>query len=239
MTAFYAFRMLFRCFGGRACEEARELERGEIHHAEPFNPVTGEKEDTDVGYPGPEHPVAERERSMAGPMILLAVLSLVGGVVQIPGVTHVVERFLEPTFAGSRFADVEVSGGLEALALIAGAITSLAGIALAYFLYVRAPGTSMRLAARLRALHEFLASKWYFDQLYDLAFVRPLCALGQVASNVFERVVIQGLVGSTAVAVRIGNSFVRVTQSGLLRNYALLLIGGLGGLALYFLIVST
>jgi NADH-quinone oxidoreductase subunit L len=239
MTAVYAFRILFRCFGGEPNEEAREIERGHLPHAEPRNPLTGEPEDTDVGYPGPEHHIAERERAMGAPMILLALLSLVGGVIQIPGVTHVVERFLDPTFEDSRFVDLEVAGGLEALALIVGALASFGGIAIAYFVYVRAPGTSLRLAARMQGLHRFLFNKWYFDELYDLVFVRPLRALGQGASNVFEREVIQGIGAGAARAVRMGNSLVRVAQTGVLRYYALLLLGGVGGLALYFLVVSS
>jgi NADH-quinone oxidoreductase subunit L len=105
-------------------------------------------------------------------------------------------------------------------------------------MYVRQPGTTVRLAERFRAVHAFLFNKWYFDELYDTLFVRPLRALGQAGANVFERVVIQGLVGSTALAVRLGNSLVRVVQSGVLRYYAMLLLGGVGGLALYFLVVS-
>ena len=52
LTAFYAFRIGFRVVFGEPVEEARELEQGHIHHAEPENPATGEKEDTDVGFPG-------------------------------------------------------------------------------------------------------------------------------------------------------------------------------------------
>jgi NADH-quinone oxidoreductase subunit L len=192
-----------------------------------------------VGYPGPEHHIAERERSMAVPIVLLAVLSVIGGVLQIPGVTHVTERFLEPTFEGSRFIDLEISGGIEALALIIGATSSLLGIGIAYAFWIERPGTSVDLARRLGPLHRFLERKWYFDELYDLAVVRPLRSLGNGASNVFERVVIEGMVGGTATAVRAGNSLVRVVQSGLLRYYALLLLVGVGGLALYFLVVSS
>jgi NADH-quinone oxidoreductase subunit L len=239
LTAIYAFRMVFRVFGGPPSPEARELEQGHIHHAEPANPVTAEPEDTDVGYPGPEHHIAERERSMAVPMVLLAALSVIGGIVQIPGVTHVVENFLEPTFEGSRFVNVDVAGGLEALALITGATASLIGIGIAYVLWVQVPGTTVDLARRFRRLHALLERKWYFDELYDVTIVRPLRALGTRAANVFERVVIQGMVGGTAVAVRAGNSLVRVAQTGLLRYYALLLLVGVGGLALYFLVVSS
>ena len=239
MTAFYAFRMVFRVFGGEPNEQARELERGHLAHGEPANPITGEPEDTDVGYPGPEHHIAEREGPMKGAMALLAVLSIVGGVLQIPGVTHVIEHFLDPTFSDSRYASVDVSGSLEAIALAVGAAAALSGIGMAWLLYVRRPGTTAQLVARLPRLHGFLAHKWYFDELYDVAFVRPMRALGEGASNVFERVVVQGVVvGGAELAVRVGNSLVRVAQSGLLRYYALLLLAGVSGLALYFLAVS-
>jgi NADH-quinone oxidoreductase subunit L len=238
MTAFYAFRIVFRVFGGEPCPEARELESGHLHHAEPVNPMTGESEDYDVGYPGPDHHIAEREPLMQAAMGTLVVLSVVGGVFQVPGVTHWVEDFLAPTFEDSPFEAIEVSGGLEALALTVGAATSLLGIGLAYLLYVRNPGVTLRLVARFRRLHSFLLNKWYFDELYDRAIVRPTIALGRWSSNVFERVVVQGFVTGAALAVRAGNSIVRVAQTGLVRNYALLLLGGVGGLALYFLLVS-
>jgi NADH-quinone oxidoreductase subunit L len=237
-TALYSFRIIFRCFWGPPNEEAKELEGGHLHHAEPVNPATGEPEDTDVGYPGPEHHIAERESAMGVPMTLLALLAVFGGVIQIPGVSHVVENFLDPTFAGSRFIDIETSSGHEVLALVAGAVSSLTGIGLAWFLYVRRAGSTARLAERLRPLHDFLAHKWYFDELYDRAFVSPVRALGEAASTVFERVVIGGMASGTALAVRTGNSIVRVAQSGLLRNYALLLMTGVTALALYFLIVA-
>ncbi|HZO60927.1 MAG TPA: NADH-quinone oxidoreductase subunit L [Solirubrobacterales bacterium] len=238
MTAFYAFRMVFRVFWGEPSEEARELERGHLHHAEPMNPVTGEPEDIDVGYPGPEHHIAEREGPMRGAMVLLAILAITAGVVQIPGVTHVIENFLEPTFEDSRFAHTDVSGGIEALALSVGALSAIAGIGLAWLLYVRQPGTTLRLAERFRGLHDFLEHKWYFDELYDRAIVRPTLALGAWSANVFERYVVSGMVSGTALVVRAGNQFVRVAQSGVLRYYALLLMTGVTALALYFLVVS-
>src|SRR6185503_13677859 len=237
MTAFYAFRIVFRVFGGEPNDAARQLEQGHHLHVDPVNPMTGEPEDYDVGYPGPEHHVAEEERPMKFAMVILAALAVVAGVIQIPGVTHVVENFLEPTFEDSRYASTDVSGGLEALALIVGGLTALAGIGLAWLLYVRKPGSTVALARRLPRLHGFLAHKWYFDELYDRAIVRPALALGKFSTDVFERVVIGGMVSGTALAVRAGNSVVRVAQTGLLRNYALLLVTGVTALALYFLVV--
>ena len=66
LTAIYTFRMIFRAFCGEPCPEARELEDGHLHHAERRQPATGEIEDTDVGFPGPEHHIAERERADEG-----------------------------------------------------------------------------------------------------------------------------------------------------------------------------
>jgi NADH-quinone oxidoreductase subunit L len=169
---------------------------------------------------------------------VLAVLAVVGGVLQIPGVTHVIDTFLEPTFEESRFGGLEISSGIEALVLVVSGIGALAGIGAAWFVYVARPGTGPRLARRFARLHGFLEHKWYFDELYDALLVRPTRALGEGASNVFERVVIQGMVGGATVAVRVGSSIVRVAQSGLLRYYALLLLAGVGGLTLYFLVVS-
>src|SRR3954451_14922479 len=87
LTAIYTFRMIFRAFYGEPNEEARELEHGHLFHAEhPTNPMTGEIEDTDVGFPGPEHHLPERALPMKLAMGALAVLATIGGVVQIPGV---------------------------------------------------------------------------------------------------------------------------------------------------------
>ena len=84
--------------------EARELEEGHLHHADVHtNPATGEVEDTDVGFPGPEHHIAERERPMKVAMGVLAVGAIVGGFLQIPYVDRRRSTtFLEPTFAGLR-----------------------------------------------------------------------------------------------------------------------------------------
>ena len=63
LTAVYTWRMIFRAFWGEPVPEARELEHGHLYHPEqPTNPATGEVEDTNVGFPGPEHHIAEHGR---------------------------------------------------------------------------------------------------------------------------------------------------------------------------------
>ena len=224
LTAFYAFRMVFRVFLGEAVPEARELEGGHLAHGDPVNPMTGEPEDTDVGFPGPEHHVAERAWPMKAAMGPLALLSIVGGVVAIPGVSDILETFLEPTFEDSRFHDTAPSDGAEWLGLAVGGLISILGIGLAWWVYVREPGTAARARERFAWLHRFLVNKWYFDELYEAMFVRPVATFGGFSRRVIETDFVQGtIVGGATGVVRVGSSFARAIQTGYLRAYALLL----------------
>jgi NADH-quinone oxidoreductase subunit L len=238
MTAFYAFRIGFRVTSGDPVPEARELERGHIHHADPVNPATGEPEDTDVGFPGPEHHIAEREWPMKIAMSVLAFGALFAGLVQVPGVDAVVEHFLEGSFEDSSLYGDLPSDAAEWRGLGIGAVISLLGIGLAGLMYLRSPGITARLQERLPRLHAFLEHKWYFDELIDLLVVRPALGFGRWANSTFERYVVQGLVNGAVDVARGANAAVRGAQSGYLRSYALLLVSGFAGLALYFLIQS-
>jgi NADH-quinone oxidoreductase subunit L len=238
MTAFYAFRIGFRVVAGEPCEEAKELEQGHLHHSDPVNPATGEPEDTDVGFPGPEHHIAERELPMRIAMSVLAFGALFAGFLQIPGVDRVIENFLDPTFQGSRFADIVPSTGDAWLGLVVGGIISIAGIGIAYWMYIARPGVSAELIRRFGRLHDFLQNKWYFDEAIDLLVVRPALAVGRWANAIFERYVVQGIVVAAVDLVRGAGVGVRGAQSGYLRSYALLLVTGFAGLGLYFLLQS-
>jgi NADH-quinone oxidoreductase subunit L len=240
LTAFYAFRVVFRVFTGKKVPEAEELEAGHLHHGEPQNPMTGELEDTDVGFPGPEHVVAERSWPMKFAMAPLAVLALVGGVVGIPGVTDTLEHFLEPTFEESTYAGDHPSTSAEWVGLAAGGIISIASIYVAFVFYVRRRGITLDLRDRYRRVHTFLWHKWYFDELYDAVFVRPAATAGSFGRRVIETDFVQGFIagGATGV-VRAGTSFARAIQTGFLRAYALLLLVGAAALLLYFLLSSS
>jgi NADH-quinone oxidoreductase subunit L len=240
LTAVYAFRLVFRVLPGRPVPEAQELiETGHVAHEAPKNPATGEPEDTDVGFPGSEHHIAEQNWPMRAAMSVLAVLAIFGGLVQIPGVVHVISDFLEPVFEGSHLAHIHPTAGAEWRGLAIGGAISLLGIAIAYFFYVKQPARPRQLEARLRPLHTLFANKWYFDELIDLLVVRPALAIGRFSNRVFERFVVDGLVSGTAETVRGAGGVVRTVQSGFVRSYALLLIAGFAGLALYFLLSSS
>jgi NADH-quinone oxidoreductase subunit L len=241
LTGIYTFRMIFRAFLGEPVDEARELEHGHLAHAEvPTNPMTGEEEDTDVGFPGPGHYIAEREIPMKVAMGTLALLAVVGGALQIPGVDRGVQRWLEPSFATSKLAHTEIATGAEWVGLIVGAAIALVGIGIAYRLWVVSPGTPIRLRERFAPIHRFLAGRWYFDELIDVLVVRPALFFGRVAESVLERIVIGGaLTGGTLGVVRAGSAAVRRWQTGFLRYYAAVMVLAMAAIALYFLISST
>jgi NADH-quinone oxidoreductase subunit L len=241
LTAVYTFRMIFRAFHGEPVPEARELEQGHLaHHDVPTNPASGEEEDSEVGFPGPDHHIAERELPMRVAMGVLAAGATVLGFLQLPGVTEAVHRFLAPTFADSRLYErLQPSAGSSWLGLVVGALIGAAGIALAYRLWVQDVEAPARIRARLAALHQLFVNKWYFDELIDWSVVRPFAWFGRFARNTFERLVVNGLVvGGPSGVVRAGSAAVRAIQSGFLRAYAALLLLGLTGLALYFLIAA-
>src|SRR4051812_45665639 len=240
LTAIYTFRLIFRVLQGEPCAEARELiDTGHVHHAEPRNPATNELEDTDVGFPGPVHHVAEGSAPMRIAMGVLAFLALVGGLVQVPGVDNVVPDFLDPVFTGPVLAHVHPSVEWDWIGLAIGGAISLLGIWVAHWLYVANPERPRALEQRLQGMHDFLFRKWYFDELIDVLVVRPALAIGRFANRVFERVVVDGLVTGTEETVRGTSGVVRAVQNGFVRSYALLLIAGFAGLALYFLLTSS
>ncbi len=241
LTGIYTFRMIFRAFFGDPVPEAVELEGGHLHHADvPTNPLTGEEEDTDVGFPGPEHVIAERELPMKVAMGILALLAVVGGAAQIPGVDEAVANFLKPTFADSHLAHIEVATTPAWVGLLIGAGIAIAGIAIAYRVWLAAPGTARRAQERFPAVHRFLINKWYFDELIDFAVVRPSLWFGHFAGTVLDRIVVGGAItGGTTGLVRAGSAVVRRAQTGLVRYYAATMVICISAVALYFLVSSS
>ncbi|HUA74606.1 MAG TPA: NADH-quinone oxidoreductase subunit L [Solirubrobacteraceae bacterium] len=238
LTAVYTFRMIFRAFHGEPVPEARELEEGHLHHAEEArNPADGEVEDTDVGFPGPFHTIAERALPMRVAMSLLAIGALGAGFVQIPKVDFVIDDFLKPSFIGSKLYETHTRNGLMVFGIVLGTLLGLAGIAIAYRVWVARPGTAERARERLRPLYELFVNKWWFDELIGALIVRPFAAFGSFAKGTFERVFVdETLVGGTTGIVRIGSAAVRAAQSGFVRYYAALLVLGLAGVGFYFLL---
>jgi len=172
-------------------------------------------------------------------MGIFSVGSVLAGLVQIPKVDFVVDDFLKPSFRDSSLYATHTRNGLLIVGLVLGAVMGLAGIAIAYRLWVREPTLVARIRARTRPLYELFVNAWYFDRVIDALVVAPARAAGRFASGTFERLVVEeGLIGGTTAVVRAGSAAVRAAQSGFVRYYAALLVLGITGVSLYFLLQS-
>jgi NADH-quinone oxidoreductase subunit L len=110
---------------------------------------------------------------------------------------------------------------------LAPTVVGLAGIALAYALYMLAPGIPGQLAARFAGLYRFLLNKWYFDELYDALFVRPAQYLARAFWKTGDARLIDGVPnGAAGLAVQAARGAVRI-QTGRVANYAFAMIIGL------------
>jgi NADH-quinone oxidoreductase subunit L len=240
LTALYTFRLIFRVLPGKPCEEAQHLiDTGELYHGPAINPANEELEDADVGFPGAHHHIAEQSWPMAVAMALLGFGALFAGLIQVPGVDNVLFGFLDPTFADSPLSAIHPTVGTEWRGLAIGGAISLLGIATAWLLWARRPQLPALFRARLRPVYLLAVNKWYFDEAIDFLIVRPALAIGRFADRTFERLVVDGLVSGAKETVGGAGGFVRIVQSGFVRSYALLLLTGFAGLALYFLLSSS
>jgi NADH-quinone oxidoreductase subunit L len=161
---------------------------------------------------------------MLGPLVVLAILSLIGGLVGIGGAF---EHFLGPVFQtapGVEFAGSTgeaASKGMEYLLMGVSVTVAFAGWFLAYLLYSRRPELPERIAARLGRLYHAVVNKYYVDELYASLFVKPLVE-GSTAIlwKGVDQAVIDATVNNAADSARHVSDNVRHMQSGNLRSYA-------------------
>ncbi|MEK7869027.1 MAG: proton-conducting transporter membrane subunit, partial [Nitrospirota bacterium] len=172
--------------------------------------------------------VHEPSQTMTFPLIVLAVLSIAAGYVGIP-------EFLEPVFAHGETAAAH-HGDAGLIIMIAATLMGLTGIAGAYYVYVLNPQLPDQFAGRWKTLYEGSLHKWYVDEAYDRAFVKPTFA---VATDMWKRIdvaVIDGAVNGIARGVAWGGWLLRLVQSGQTQHYALAMALGMVILVTVFLV---
>jgi len=205
ITSFYMFRLLFMTFFG----DYRGIQvddHGKGHAAH--------------GHSGHGHGEPhESPMVMLIPLMILAFLSLVGGLV---GIHNGFEHFLDPVF-GHEFPKsvTEGSGGTELLLMCISVLFAVAGAVLAYVLYVTKPYLPQRIADRLNGFYTAVLNKYYVDELYAKIFVKPLVeGSTEILWQGIDRKVIDDSVNNAADGARQVSDEVRHMQSGNLRSYA-------------------
>jgi len=184
--------------------------------------------------------------SMNVPLVCLAVLSAVAGLVGAPLLfgRHVVKEFLDPVFnvqvrtLVSGHTAVAADGG--SLSELAMAVVSLSvavlGIAVAYRFYVTSPEAPLQIKQRFARLYSVLFNKYYVDEIYAVLFVRPLTKLASILWNIFDSLIIDGAVNGSASAVDAGSRILRRIQTGAIQSYALsIALGAIAVLAFWLL----
>jgi NADH-quinone oxidoreductase subunit L len=157
---------------------------------------------------------------MTIPLIILALLSIVGGLVGIPEVFmkggDKFSEFLSPVIIQHAGETVSHSTEYMLMALSTGLV--IVTIIFAWFQfrnYQRKEATGFG---------KIIENKWYVDELYEKIIVNPLHKFGGFLKNVIERLVIDGLVNGVGKAVNYGSRQMRLLQSGQVGSYVLLMV---------------
>jgi len=194
LTAIYMFRLLFLTFFGS------------------FR-----------GTPDQEHHLHESPPVITVPLVVLAILSTIGGFLGMPAVFsghHLFGNYLEPVITHPAFAGhAEPSHFFEYMLMG----ISVAVAAIAIFIAVRKYSKRPELGEP-QGLGKVLSNKWYVDELYNSVIVYPLGYLGSVLKNVVEKSGIDGLVNGVGAFIQYSSRRLRLVQNGRVGNYILLMV---------------
>jgi NADH-quinone oxidoreductase subunit L len=164
---------------------------------------------------GHGHHAHESPAVMTVPLVVLAVLAAGGGFLPVPGA-------VAPAVGG-----VEIHAGHAPLAFQALATaTALAGLGVAWLLYVLEPALPARIAAGLGALYRVVRDRFLVDELYDAAVVRPVFGAAHLAADRIDPGVIDGAADGAGLLVATTSGLWRRIQSGNVQHYALSFVVG-------------
>jgi len=164
---------------------------------------------TFFGAPRGEHHAHESPPVMTLPLIVLAILALVGGFIPVPAIVGHVEAEHAPVW-------------MFALATA----VALGGLALAWHLYVQRPERPAEIARRLGALYAVVRDRFLVDEIYDATVVRGVFAAADVSARRIDPVVIDGAVNGAGLAVAAASGAWRRLQTGNVQHYALSFLAG-------------
>ncbi|MES2330775.1 MAG: NADH-quinone oxidoreductase subunit L [Bacteroidota bacterium] len=173
-----------------------------------------------------EHHVHESPWQMTFPLIILAILSVIGGLVGIPEVfaenAHSLEHFLAPIFAESaKIAEHHHLEKSQEYLMMGG---STAAIIIVIIFAVNSYKKYQATEEENAGVSKVLENKWYVDELYDAVIVNPLNALAGFFKNIIEKSGIDGLVNGVGRLVGYGSRQLRLLQSGQVGNYILIMV---------------
>jgi len=207
LTAFYMFRLVYLTF----------------HGSERMNDET-------------KHHIHESPRSMTVPLMILGVLSVIGGYVGMPGLfgaTNYFEHWLEPVTAkGSEFMteSAHASGGgdagMEMTLMFLTVVLVIGAILLARHLYVRHTEAATKVREKAGGAYTLLLNKYYVDEIYGFLVIKPFVGLSTFFWKIVDVLIIDGFVNGLARLGALASDLLRFIQTGRVRSYATIFAAG-------------
>ncbi|HSR50506.1 MAG TPA: NADH-quinone oxidoreductase subunit L [Acidobacteriota bacterium] len=227
LTSFYMFRLMFLCFHGE-----ERIEMGE-HHDDHGQGNHGDDHGHDAQ--AVQHKPKEPGWIVLLPLVLLAVLAVIGGWVGLPpwlSDTNQLHHFLEPSFEYRYVAHAATQEHHDHTALeltMAGLAVALGlvGFLVAYWGYAKDPDLPGRVSRRFAGAYQLMRNKFLVDELYDTLFVYPIQWISRnILWRLMDASVIDGLVNGVAALAQIGSQMARRLQTGYVRSYAAWVVFG-------------
>jgi len=206
MTAYYMTRQVILVFyGGERWKAADRKTPSEAEAKPDHEPAAADGHGSGAHGDFKPH---ESPSTMALPLVVLAVLAAIGGILKSP-----LEHWLEPVLAHPHhFAS---SSSTKLGLILVTTVAALAGVGIAYLIWT---GRRVKESA---VEPQVLRRAWYVDELYQKVVEAPSRALANFSAFVVDAKVIDGTVNGVGALVRAGGSRLRTVQSGFVRNYAL------------------
>ena len=239
LTSFYSWRLIFLTFFGKARWAGSEHIQHAVHHVHEDAGEIASDHDSAT-----DHDVKVREGTAGyhpheSPLSILIPLGLLSlGAVFAGFLFH--GAFVEPEhgaafWRGSVAFDEHLAHAMHEVPLwvkLSPLAVMLVGLGIAYRNYIARPEAPAAFVAMFGGIHKFLMHKWYFDELYDLMFVRPSMALGRFFwKRGDEQTIDRFGPHGAAYAVGVGNRITARLQNGYVYSYALVMLLGLIGAA--------
>ena len=195
LTAYYMFRLYFMTFTGK------------------FR-----------GTHDQEHHLHESPSAMTLPLIILAILSIIGGYIGVPeslGGHHELAKFLSPVIK-TEVAAAPLPFSTEYMLMGLSTLLVVVAIIIAWTV-----ARSKKPGAEPTGFARVLANKWYVDEIYDAVIVKPLSELSRFFNKVIEKKGIDGFVNGIGKAVNYGSRQMRLLQNGSVGGYVLMMVVGI------------
>lgn len=167
-----------------------------------------------------EHHLHESPSAMTVPLIVLAILSVVGGFVNVPEVLgghHQLQQYLSPVLLSEKGFHLDHTTEF----ILMGSSVGLAVLLIVFALtkYSKNPELNEPSGAG-----KILANKWYIDELYDTIIVKPILAIAAFLKSFIEKNIIDGTVNNVGKLVQYSARQIRLVQSGLVGNYIMIMV---------------